>query len=82
MIGEHMLRVTIEHLPSTGNKPRELLAELDICNVGGSNALGDYTYQLKSKHIKGITTGTVLRYQRTNGFLPLVVKVFRDLWGL
>lgn len=76
-----MLRVTIEHLPSDSNKPRELLAELDICNVSGDTEVADYTLLLKAKGIKGITTGMVSHYQQRYGFLPLVSRAIRELWG-
>lgn len=76
-----MLRVTIECLPSDSTKQREVLATLDICNVNGTAEVADYTVALTRKGTDRVITGLVPKHYRFKGYLPLVTRAFREMWG-
>ena len=60
-----MIRVTVELIPHGDERRTRLLGSIDIVNVGGTMARGDYTVRRKGKRGQPVfKTGSVTNYPR------------------
>lgn len=67
-----MLRVTVELVPYGEEFAKRTLYELRICNVGGTQAVGDYDLVLFDKETGEYTSAGLKGFNRDLGALALL----------
>ena len=75
-----MIRVTIELLPYGGIEGRKILATLDIANISGTFASGNYYAKLYEEEDSKLTKElTYEQFSRKRGALTLVYEILKRM---
>jgi hypothetical protein len=72
-----MLRVTLEMVPFGVEAGKRTLGVMEIANVGGGLAFGDYTVALRDESGAHVGSARVTRYTRRAGAWTLVRKAIK-----
>lgn len=73
-----MLRVTLEMIPFGKDSMAREIGTMEIANVGGTGALGDYRVKLKTVKGPQLTT-KIVSFQRSRGAWNLVKEALGNM---